>query len=313
MEEHIIYSFAKDTKPKDASVTYKAHHNALGIDVDYKIRDDEITYKKHFATSEDAVTYLQENPIVYTEEERKKMKDVLDTCSTFIPESNLYRGGFDMDTINDVNSYAQPQNIRQVLTKLPCIMTTNDLPSEIIENPFYFLEQDIITVLTNKSKIVKEILLAFQPFIICKLHDRTHVTGNEIDMLIRETGIFIDRVVNSNVSETFILHCKMEEIELIDESITQDDNYFIPEIEKKKLEEKPNKEKSTGKYELNIPIIKDTIRDVMVDVANEESVNDYVQTHLELKIILKEIDPDKKRKDDKLFNRIFVFVSFFFV
>jgi len=301
MVDRSFYGFKSDFEESGQPVYARHVNTALGIDVSYA-KFDERKYTRDFASAKEAREYLRKHPPAYTRDDKKDFLDTLDKYKTLDYEKftalKVEEEELSHDSQKSTLSY-----------KIPFTLGLRELPGQVANEPFYFV-QEIESIILKHSKIIREIMLALKPMIIPPPDKRYKVTGEYLEVIFKEIGVFVNEKSISETNDIWVLHCKMDEI---GDGVEDKMNNETTEMDRRQAEFRGE----TGdKYMRNchdIPILKEATKELSIDRDDPESIESYVQEDMGLRIILKEINRDRNKKDNNLAKRIFIFNCFFFV
>lgn len=309
MVDRSFHGFKSDFEDKGDPVYVRHVNRSLGIDVSYPQFDDR-TYTRDFASAKEAVDYLERHPPAYSRDDKKSFLDTLDKYST-LSYNHFKNSKFDKATEEEVEKSIAPDQSKKstISYQIPFTMGLSELPGEVADDPFYFI-QKVEDVLLKKSKIIKEIMFAFKPMIIPRPDSRYKITGEFLDVLLREIGVFVTEKSIADTNDIWVLHCKMDDVEnTLDEKMDGE----VTEMDRRQAEFQAASLSKFTRNSHDIPILREATKELNIDYNDPESIESYVQEDMGLRIILKEINRNKDRKDNDLLKRIFIFNCFFFI
>lgn len=301
MGDKSFYGFKSDFEDISQPVYARHVNTTLGIDVSYE-KFDERKYMREFASAKEAVDYLERHPPSYTRDDKKDFLNTLDKYKTLEYEKFTTLKVDKEDTIS-------PNQKSTLSYKIPFTLGLKELPGQVANEPFHFV-QEIENILLKYSKIIREIMLYLKPMIIPPPDKRYKVTGEYLEVIFKEIGVFVNEKSISETNDIWVLHCKMDEIENGMEDKMDNE---VTEMDRRQAEFRGE---TSDKYVRNyhdIPILKEATKELSLDRDDPESIESYVQEEMGLRIILKEINRDKNKKDNELAKRNFIFNCFFFV
>lgn len=309
MADRTFYGFKSDFDDRNQPMYAKHVNSTLGIDVSYRLPDEK-KYFREFKSAKEAGDYLEKHPPSYTQDDKEAFLHTLDRYKT-LDYGSFTNSNFDKKTLIDIESSTSDKNANKsnLSYKIPFTMGLKDLPAEVLYNPFYFIPE-VENVLLKKSKIIKEIILALKPMIIPPPDKRYRVTGEYMTIVFNEIGIFVVEKSMTEANDIWILHCKMDEVDDGSEDKLSNE---VTEMDKRQAEYTESFRGKVIRNALDIPILRESTKDISIDYNDPDSIESYVQGDMSLRIILKEINRDNNKKDDGLQGRNFVFTCFFFV
>jgi hypothetical protein len=304
-----IYMLKSDLEDKKKK---KKHTVKIGSDIEasYTIRDTT-TYNKPFASSKEAVDYLENNPPIYTESEKKQFKRVLGNIASSYKEKQFYHEGFLSEEFKELKRKEEDDNTIKLSYDIPFTDEIKDIPTQCLTDPFYYVSDELKTILIQRSKTIREVYCGLSPFIIMEKQDRKEIEGTRLESIFEKYGIHPETIVKKASSGMFVLYCKLEEPYEDDMEEIQDKEQ-LPEIERRAAEMEAEQREYAKGNEFQ-PIIQQMTRETNIDLDDVDGVDEYVRSFVEMRIILKETRPEKNRLDNKLRGRFFVFVLFFFL
>lgn len=305
-----FYGKKADFLPKN-NRTKTLHYNnkEAGIDTEYTNKGNNVYYKS-FPSSESVVNYFEKNPLQYTEKEKKEFSENLDKIVRSYKETKFSHFVDLNDSFEKLKIEQSQKNLLTFSHYIPMIDTLQEVPTECLTNPFYYISENIKNLLLYKSKTITEVYCGLSPLTAKPFNSRDILTGKRLESLLQKLGICIEKIINKDLANLYILFCKMEEpYEDESEFIEQEDP--LPEIEKIKLQQKEKKRLIITKN-VSQPIVQSLEREITLDTQDIESIDEYARSSIDLRIVLKEITKNSENSDAFIDDKEFVFVLFFF-
>lgn len=319
MSKREITCFENDLKGRKDPVKYVRKDAHLGIETEYEWSEerDMADYYREFKDAKEAMDYIQDHPPKYTPANKKEMTRLLHAYTSH-PEAKFEEHRIEKDVMEEINRQAAENNkgnSNHISYSVHSVEKIKDIPGEVMFNPMYYIDPQLQEIITKKSKTIHEVSLVFNPLLQFPRNKKPTLSGQEINIILEETGLFLESIQDTNENNNIILHCKMEELDDPEEKKSeQDKESRLPEYERHKAQQRRENEKILSRNAIGIPIIKEMVKEIDIDPGDPESIENYVQVDMLLNIILQEVEKKTiNTKQTTLEGRFFKFLCYFYV
>jgi len=326
------YTLASDYQGRNDPVEYVFERPNLGISATYE-REGPKTLNYPFTSSEEATSFIADNPPPYSEHQRAIFNADIDKMTRGLPSTSIYHRSLNPSDIKEINAAAKHKmnvatgvvsdnnnepvlgesvvnGIFKSITKTQSILNVAQVDETVMRDPFHYKGKALKEILTKKSVTIQEVMYCFHPLSIVDVDARDIITGENIITMFKRAGIDNYKNIKERTTGIFVCHCKLEE-PYDDVGNEAQNELNVPLLEREAYKEK--KEQNNRMDVNSFPIVQEIIKEIEIDLNNQEDIELFVQSRMELKILLKDLTVDKVRNDEKLEGRKFTFICYFFV